>query len=761
MSSKFPSLLILCSMIVCKTNGLVLHYVVGPECPHPASSQICLPTNKISKLLATGICSDVDTIPLAPERPFVAKGGAGHLTICSEQSEYYHLPTLVALCTMWFQYPERLNKDSSRIFTLESGEKQDEIQGSLKTHRLDAAPEYEALSYEWGSKTESTSMKCNKYDFKVTKSLDITLRRLRLTDRPRPLWIDQICINQESNDERSAQVSIMRLIYSNAIMVTAWLGQADTEAANSVKDLLAAFANMREDYACGMSHFPDDEDLARLGLPLRHSRVWTDLDLMLSASYFSRVWIIQELAISSRFRLLWGDITISEDEYDSLTHKMFFLCLTEPDAVEGCPRINWHPVSMNLFGKREWKDKDLLELVRFASRSKATIPQDKIYALVGLAGQHHYNVNPDYTKPESEVFADFAVRVISTKGNLDILDRAYVEDPNEPKHFPLWAPRWQPEDSVAGFVSGKFKASKDTKTITKLSSNAKVLELRGLEVGVVLDVHPNQRPESNQVRELNQRPVSSRVQESNRVPELHYSVVAALKMVRNHNVPFEQTYKMDAIKVILLTMMAGRKRDVLWLPTLERLEDESHLDDFITFSAATMLQIMLSIGYDAELFDLIQIALEARGPVPEDEPQIEPTSEEQLGLEQIRRRYPNNPEYLSTAQDLLMLCKPAQKVRDCLSFVQSISISRDQNFFITDKGYVGIGPRCMKAGDKVCVLFGGSTPYAIRQKSATDEYFYLGSVYIHGIMDGEIIDAWEKDKDSDNQKFQERLFKLL
>ena len=107
-----------------------------------------------------------------------------------------------------------------------------------------------------------------------------------------------------------------------------------------------------------------------------------------------------------------------------------------------------------------------------------------------------------------------------------------------------------------------------------------------------------------------------------------------------------------------------------------------------------------------------------------------------------------------------MLCKPAQKVRNCLSFVQSISISRDQNFFITEKGYVGIGPRCMEAGDKVSVLFGGSTPYVIRQKSITDEYLYLGSVYVHGIMDGEVIDAWEKDKDSENHKFQEKLFKL-
>jgi hypothetical protein len=64
----------------------------------------------------------------------------------------------------------------------------------------------------------------------------------------------------------------------------------------------------------------------------------------------------------------------------------------------------------------------------------------------------------------------------------------------------------------------------------------------------------------------------------------------------------------------------------------------------------------------------------------------------------------------------------------------------------------------MKPGDVVCVLFGGGTPYVLRPTATADEYLFLGSAYIHGIMDGEVIDDWERDKGSDDQG---KVFKLL
>lgn len=58
----------------------------------------------------------------------------------------------------------------------------------------------------------------------VTPNLDLALRHLRLTSQRRTLWIDALCINQEDEDEKMAQIQRMGLIYANASAVVIWLG---------------------------------------------------------------------------------------------------------------------------------------------------------------------------------------------------------------------------------------------------------------------------------------------------------------------------------------------------------------------------------------------------------------------------------------------------------------------------------------------------------------------------------------------------------
>lgn len=55
----------------------------------------------------------------------------------------------------------------------------------------------------------------------------------------------------------------------------------------------------------------------------------------------------------------------------------------------------------------------------------------------------------------------------------------------------------------------------------------------------------------------------------------------------------------------------------------------------------------------------------------------------------------------------------------------------------------------------------GDIPYIVRPRSpSSDEYIFLGNTYVHGIMEGEAITTWEEQKDSQDPKFQERLFNL-
>ncbi|ETS07232.1 HET-domain-containing protein [Trichoderma reesei RUT C-30] len=80
--------------------------------------------------------------------------------------------------------------------------------------RSDPPPKYEALSYTWGDENDRREIAVNGYIVDVTVNLYSALRRLRLENETRVLWIDALCINQTDLDERSQQVQLMRNIYT-------------------------------------------------------------------------------------------------------------------------------------------------------------------------------------------------------------------------------------------------------------------------------------------------------------------------------------------------------------------------------------------------------------------------------------------------------------------------------------------------------------------------------------------------------------------
>jgi hypothetical protein len=50
---------------------------------------------------------------------------------------------------------------------------------------------------------------------------------------------------------------------------------------------------------------------------------------------------------------------------------------------------------------------------------------------------------------------------------------------------------------------------------------------------------------------------------------------------------------------------------------------------------------------------------------------------------------------------------------------------------------MGIGPANMDPGDRVCVLFGGPTPYIVRPvEGKHGEYLFVGECYIQKWMNG-------------------------
>ena len=91
--------------------------------------------------------------------------------------------------------------------------------------------EYEALSYTWGQEDASASIALRArgclYRFQIRPNLESALKHLRYTNDVRDLWIDAICINQEDDQEKSAQVPMLARIFGQAEQVCIWLGEAD------------------------------------------------------------------------------------------------------------------------------------------------------------------------------------------------------------------------------------------------------------------------------------------------------------------------------------------------------------------------------------------------------------------------------------------------------------------------------------------------------------------------------------------------------
>jgi hypothetical protein len=106
---------------------------------------------------------------------------------------------------------------------LPSSNFEDPLVCELRHAELTDNPEFASLSYTWGPPVFDHTITLEGLEFKVTGSLDYALRSFRQTGW-QMLWADQICINQGSTEERSAQVQLMRKIYGKSKAVFISLG---------------------------------------------------------------------------------------------------------------------------------------------------------------------------------------------------------------------------------------------------------------------------------------------------------------------------------------------------------------------------------------------------------------------------------------------------------------------------------------------------------------------------------------------------------
>lgn len=161
--------------------------------------------------------------------------------------EIYRKPPIdVHLTVEPFQYSE-LQDGDIRLFCLHQGGYEDPVRIQLSHYRLNNAPRSCALSYVWGSPTQTDTYLCEDQSqagvLPLTSSLCGILRSIRAHNFSGglPLWIDQVCINQKHNAKKARQVKIMGQLYSRAettLIHLAGDGSDDKEITSALENII-------------------------------------------------------------------------------------------------------------------------------------------------------------------------------------------------------------------------------------------------------------------------------------------------------------------------------------------------------------------------------------------------------------------------------------------------------------------------------------------------------------------------------------------
>ncbi|KAI1180331.1 heterokaryon incompatibility protein-domain-containing protein [Nemania sp. FL0916] len=165
--------------------------------------------------------------------------------------------------------------------------------------------EYEALSWCWGLEPADYAVKIEEngktYKLRVRKELALALKYLRLPEKTRTLWIDAICINQDDPEERNHQVQMMSRVYTRAKQVCIWLGENTDESKTAIDFIhqeIMEFKNF--DAICSDK---------------RYIEKWQALMMLMERDWFSRRWVVQEIALATRAHIYCGPDSLPWKEF--------------------------------------------------------------------------------------------------------------------------------------------------------------------------------------------------------------------------------------------------------------------------------------------------------------------------------------------------------------------------------------------------------------------------------------------------------------
>ncbi|KAK4443692.1 heterokaryon incompatibility protein-domain-containing protein [Podospora aff. communis PSN243] len=624
-----------------------------------------------------------------------------------------------------------------RVLELAPGEPAEPLKCTLSVEALKGTrgyPAYVALSYVWGAPDRTHVLECNGLKILITETLEKALRHLRDRTEKRRLWIDQICIDQSDVQDRTHQLHIMKRIYQMATKVISWLGPDHGDQASLAKALLDRLLNIDEfgRKLPKIVHFPTNQQLKKLQLPLREAPDWTALETLIRHQYFERVWVLQEVRMGREVILVWGGTEIRWDRVSGayIRAVRHWMQIADPQTnSKPCPTLSLERLEAFMMRPTTWVD-----LLRATRRFGATDLRDKVFALIGLADGEVLASN--YAATLGETYASVAKHIIRTTGDLRVLAYVWIRDLSALDGIPTWAPRWND-------IADVNKTPKVLADWTSYSSSGQekarvgdsewdILKLEGLVVDEVDCLAP---------------PLDSWDELEND----WWKVVAESLRIADPAGRLRGESPDYIMVPFLWTITAGQSLGVngLTCPATE----PQHIEDFVAFAFNGILQNWPSKEKPVclkEILNLLDCALRSLPALQpterdntarpdEDEADAPPMS--RRWIEKILRSFhPSDPAAVEMATDIIVRAREKHDTAAVIRFMSQFEVSSvNRRFFVTKKGYMGIGPTYMEKGDVVAVLFGGPTPYVLRPTAGEGEHLFLGECYVDDVMNGEAL----------------------
>lgn len=573
----------------------------------------------------------------------------------------------------------------------------DPITARLFKASLADPPSYEALSYRWEQTEDAHFIMVNGIKFPVMRNVFSSLSEFRQQSYPSSpiFWIDSVCVNQDSTQDRNDQVQLMGRIYSQADLVRMWLGP-ESDLTDQAFELIRR---------CG----PDNRVPAEIAAAnVIQSEAGTKaLTELLQRDYWNRMWVFQEIVLAKEAvvhcgkqqvpwpSLRWLDIVSSRHE---LWHT----------AQIGKPWIlEFRKALFNIsrFGISRNEAHHINSVLQATRHLRCQDPRDKLYALLGVCDALRWIVKVDYSVPVREVFTAFAQQQLVQDGHLSALLTAGLWSSLNGNDINL--PSWVPDLRGTGDVDMRYMAA----------SHMNSFDADGGQFAWYDAIFPIQHDDFLEY-------------DGNSIFNAHailFDLIQSHKPIRG--ITNSELDRKELIEAFCLSsedgrFLMGRLRQLFEGLTFRAKTTLTHYNPSKQHTQERARQLI--IGFYEDLCQLF-------GP--------EPVFTELLGS--FDSRNPNSQGH-KPLQEEVQLCDPDQLHLDRMDYLGRAAETTERQataLFLTVDGHIGMGPRQVQQGDVLVIVRGCRVPLALRQHAT--HYRLVGPVYVSGIMQGEVVRSHE------------------